>query len=261
MANNTILVIFAAINVIVTGLFAGLVTRQFMKRRRIYQLFWMIALLLAFLGTLSYICMVLVGPTSSAGIVFFRLYYILGAALASSWLGLGSIALVTAPRTTRITFIVLLLLSAAAAVLIAIDPLDPQSGMYNLAHVAGTAGTGILQLGVWLAFTITLNTLGVLAVVGVAAYSGWKLWRRASSVAGFHPGNLLWANVLIVVGVLLITYAGGDVRVFGLEGSFWLIMAIGWTVLFSGVLLASRRAAVTRPAGQDAASNVRARVG
>ena len=241
MANNTILVIFAAINVVVTGLFAGLITRQFVRRRRIYQLYWMIALLLAFFGTLSYICMVLVGPTTTAGIVFFRLYYILGAALASSWLGLGSIALVTGPRTTRITFIVLLLLSAVAAVLIAIDPIDPHGGMNNLAHVAGTAGTGILQLGVWLAFTITLNTLGVLAVVGVAAYSGWKLWRRAASVAGFHPGNLLWANVLILVGDLLNAYAGSSARGGFLTNSFWLVMALGWTAFYAGVILTGRR--------------------
>lgn len=243
MGNNTILVIFAAVNVVVTGLFAGLVTRQFVKRHRIYQLYWMIALLMAFFATLSYICMVLVGPTSSAGMVFFRLYYILGAALAPSWLGLGSIALVTGPRTTRITFLALLLVSAITAALIAVNPIDPHGGMNNLAHVAGTAGTGILQLGVWLAFTITLNTLGVLAVVGVAAYSGWKLWRRASSVAGFQPGNLLWANVLILVGDLLNAYAGSSARGGFLTNSFWLVMALGWTVFYIGVILTGRRKA------------------
>jgi len=196
MSNTTLLVIFAIVNVIVTGLFAGLVTRQYAKRRRIYQLFWMLALLMAFFATLSYVCMALVGPTSGAGIVFFRLYYILGAALAPSWLGLGSIALVTGQRTTRITFFILLVASALTTFLIAINPID----LHNLSQVVGTPGAGILQPGVWLILTITLNSLGVLAVVGVAAYSGWKLWRRAKSVAGFDPRNLLWANILILVG-------------------------------------------------------------
>lgn len=237
MANNTFLLIFAAVNVVVTGLFAGLVTRQFMKRRRIYQLYWMIALLMAFFATLSYVCMVLVGPTSGAGVVFFRLYYILGAALAPSWLGLGSIALVTGPGTTRITFFALLLVSIVTAVLIAVNPID----MKSLAQVAGTPGAGILQIGVWLAFTITLNTLGVVAVVGVAAYSGWKLLRRASSVAGFHPGNLLWANILILVGDLLNAAAGTSAKFFGLESSFWLVMALGWTAFYAGVILTGRR--------------------
>jgi hypothetical protein len=94
---------------------------------------------------------------------------------------------------------------------------------------------------VWLAFTITLNTLGVLAVVGVAAYSGWKLWRRAASVAGFHPGNLLWANVLILVGDLLNAYAGSSARGGLLTNSFWLVMALGWTAFYAGVILTGRR--------------------
>jgi len=84
MSSILILLIFALVNVVVTGLFAGVVLRQFARRRRVYQLYWMIALLMAFFATLSYVCMVVVGPTSGAGIVFFRLYYILGAALAPS---------------------------------------------------------------------------------------------------------------------------------------------------------------------------------
>ncbi len=248
MSNTTLLVIFAIVNVIVTGLFAGLVTRQYAKRRRIYQLFWMLALLMAFFATLSYVCMALVGPTTGAGIVFFRLYYILGAALAPSWLGLGSIALVTGQRTTRITFFILLIASALTAFLIAINPID----LHNLSQVVGTPGAGILQLGVWLILTITLNSLGVLAVVGVAAYSGWKLWRRAKSVAGFDPRNLLWANILILVGDLLNAAAGTSARAFGLESSFWLIMALGWIAFFTGVVLTGKRKV---PAAQQGTHN------
>jgi hypothetical protein len=237
MSNTTILIIFAAVNVIVTGLFAGLVTRQYAKRHRVYQLFWMIALLMSFIATLSYVSMVLAGPTSSAGIVLFRLYYILGGALAPSWLGLGSIALVAGPKTTRILAAALLLVSAVTAVLVAINPIDTKS----LAQVAGTSGTGILVQGVWLVFTITLNSLGWAAVAGVAVYSGWKLLRRVSSVAGFHPGNLLWANVLILVGASIIAYAGASARVGFLVNSFWLFMALGWVGFYAGVVLTGRR--------------------
>ncbi|GAC1565261.1 MAG: hypothetical protein NVS3B14_02400 [Ktedonobacteraceae bacterium] len=247
MLNNTVLLVFIIVNVVVTGLFATVVARQFARRRRIYQLYWMTALLMAFFATLSYLIMVLIGPTSSAGMVFFRLYYILGGALTASWLGLGSIALVAGQKTTRIVFVVLLLASIVTSVLVAIDPIDPHGGMNNLANVAGTAGTGILQLGVWLAFTITLNSLGWLAVAGVAVYSGWKLLRRASSVAGFNAGNLLWANVLIFVGVTLVAFAGSLQRGNFLLNSFWLVMALGWIVFFIGVLLTGRRSATSNP--------------
>jgi hypothetical protein len=253
MTNTAILILFAVVNVVVTGLFAGVVLSQYLRRHRVYQLYWSIALAMAFVGTLAYVLMVAVGPTTTAGEMLFRTYYIFGAALTAAWLGLGSIALVTSTRVTRISLAVLCLLSVLAAVLIAIAGIDTG----QIRNVAGTAGKGVLQPGAWLVMIIILNTLGAVAVVGVAIYSGWKLMRRQS--ANFYTSKFLWANVLIVVGVLLIAYAGGDVRVFGLEGSFWLIMAVGWTVLFAGVLLASRRTAVARPVGQDSASEVQGR--
>ena len=87
-------------------------------------------------------------------------------------------------------------------------------------------------------------------MVGVAVYSGWKLWRRSSNVAGFNPGNLLWANVLILIGDALNAAAGTLARFFGLASSFWLIMAFGWIAFFTGVLLTGRRAAVSRPVNE-----------
>lgn len=248
MSSTTLLVTFAFVNVVVTGLFAGLVTQQFARRHRIYQLYWMIALLMAFVATLSYVLMVLVGPASQAGILYFRMYYILGGALTAGWLGLGSIALVAGVRTTRITFYVLLVLSALAAVLITIDPID----MHALSQIAGTPGTGILQPGAWLALLIILNSLGWLAVAGVAAYSGWKLVRRAKNATGTHSLNLLWANILILVGVTLVAFAGSLPRFFNVEGGFWLIMVAGWAVFYGGVVLASQRQAARAPVTSDA---------
>lgn len=242
MTNNAVLLLFAIINVVVTGLFAGAVLRQYMRRRRSSQLYWSIALIMAFLATLAYVLMVIVGPTSSFGVVLFRLYYIFGAALVPAWLGLGSIALVASARVTRVCLIVLVVLSLLAVGLISTATID----MSKLSQIAGTPGTSILDPGAWLVTIITLNTLGVLAVVGVALYSGWKLIRRQSSVAGIQTINLLWANVLILVGDLLNAAAGSLARFFGLQSSFWIIQAFGWTVFFAGVLIAGRRSTTTK---------------
>jgi hypothetical protein len=242
MTSTSILLLFAIVNVVVTALFAGVVLRQYMRRGRPSQLYWSIALIMAFLATLAYVFMVIAGPTSTAGIALFRIYYILGAALVSAWLGLGSIALVASPRITRISLIVLSALSILAAVLIATSPLN----LSNLSQIAGKPGTGIVESGAALAILIILNSLGVLAVAGVAVYSGWKLARRQSSVAGIQTINLLWANVLILVGDLLNAAAGSLSRFFGLESSFWIIQAFGWIVFFAGVLLASRRTAAAK---------------
>jgi len=245
---DPILLLYPVVNVVVTALFAGIVLRQYLQRHRPYQLYWSIALTMAFLATLAYVFMVVVQPTSGPGVLLFRLYYILGAALMAAWLGLGSIALVSSTRVTRISLIILCVLSLLAIVLISTANID----MSKLSHIAGTPGADILQpaLGAWLVTIIILNTLGVLAVGGVAVYSGWKLMRRQASVAGFHTMNLLWANVLILVGDLLLGAAGTSARL-GIKNIFWLIMALGWTVLFSGVLLTSRRSAKTKPIVQD----------
>jgi hypothetical protein len=249
MTNNSILLLFAVVNVVVTGLFAGAVLRQYARRKRPSQLYWSIALIMAFLATLAYVLMVIIGPTSSIGIALFRIYYIFGAALVPAWLGLGSIALVASPRITRICLIVLCALSLLALVLISTATIN----LSKLSQIAGTPGTGILEPGAWLVTIIILNTLGVLAVVGVALYSGWKLIRRQSRVAGIQTINLLWANVLILAGDLLNAAAGSLARFFGLQSSFWIIQAFGWTVFFAGVLIASHRPATASQASPEKA--------
>jgi hypothetical protein len=253
MTGNAIFIVFAVINVIVTGVFAGTVLSQYARRHRVYQLYWSIALTMAFLATLAFVFSVVIGPTTAAGESLFRVYYILGGALTSAWLGLGSLALVSSARVTRISLLGLSVLSVVTIVLIATAGID----MGKLSQIASNAGSQVLQPGAWVIMIAVMNTLGVVAVVGVAVFSGWKLIRRQSNTASLYTSKFLWANVLIVIGDLLNGVAGGGLRVFGLEGSFWLIMAVGWTVFFVGVLLASRRAAVARTAGQVQASEVK----
>jgi len=240
--NDPVLFVPPVINVIVTGLFAGVILRQYITRRRIYQLYWSIALSMAFLATLAYIGMIAVQPTSGAGVLLFRLYYILGGALMPAWLGLGSIALVSSPRVTRISASVLSVLSVLAAVLILLAEIN----MTKLSQIAGTPGTNTIQPGAWLAMTIILNTLGVIAVVGIALYSGWQLMHRQASMGGMRTSNVLWANIFILVGAILNATAGTLARFLGVQNTFWLIMAIGWIVLFVGVLLANRRTSPTK---------------
>jgi hypothetical protein len=238
MAQNMFLVAFAVINVIVVGVFAGTILRQYIQRRRLAQLYWSVGLFMAFLATLAYILLVLGSPTDTSGRFLFRLYYTLGAALTPAWLGLGSLALVARRRVTQTCFFLLCGASLLAVVAISEAPMN----VSVLAKVAGTPGTGVLrEMGAWLPTLIVLNTLGVVAVVGVAIYSGWQLLRRRASVSGFHPKNLLWANLLILMGDLLNAAAGTLARGFGLSGSFWLIMALGWLIFYLGVLLTGRR--------------------
>ncbi len=237
MPQNAFLLVFAIINVIVVGVFTATILGQYMRRRRESQLYWMIALLMAFIATLAYILMVLVTPTSQTGIFSFRLYYTLGAALTPAWLGLGSLALVTGKRVAR-TFCFLL---GAASLLAVVTVSSAAIDMRALSNVAGTPGTGILKPGAWLPILIILNTLGVVALVGVALYSGWQLWRSRAGRSDTRAGNLLLGNVLILTGALFNAAAGTLARAFGLSSSFWLIMALGWIIFYIGVLLIGKR--------------------
>ena len=238
--NNTLSLVSAIFNVLVTGLFAGVVLRQYLRRHRGYQLYWFVGLLMAFLATLAYVFMVLTEPGSYDGVILFRFYYILGV-LTPAWLGLGSVALVSKARVTTLSLTFLYLLSGLTVALALLARID----MAKLTQIVGP-GTGILIPGPWLVAVIIANTLGVVAVVGVALYSGLKLLRQQHVIAGFRTSNILWANILILAGDLLNGAAGTFARVLGFESGFWLIMAFGWVVFFAGVLLASRRSSVSK---------------
>jgi hypothetical protein len=241
---TVLLVSFAIVNVIVTAAFAGVVLAQYLQRRRPHQLYWSLALAMAFLATLAYVLMVAVQPTSALGVALFRIYYILGAALTSAWLGLGSIALLGKRQVTTISLIVLLLLSLLAIISLSTAGVN----MAALAHVAGSAGSGVLQLGAGVITIIVLNSLGVVAVVGVLLYSLWKLIRRQASISGLQTSNIFWGNLLILLGELLNAAAGSFARFLGLNSTFWLFMALGWLVFFLGVLLTGHRAPQRAPA-------------
>jgi len=95
---------------------------------------------------------------------------------------------------------------------------------------------------------IILNTLGAAAVAGVAIYSAWQVKRRQGS------STLFGANILILVGTLTIALAGTTARL-GVKNIFWLVMALGWTVFFIGVLLTSRARRPATPAKQEGQQN------
>lgn len=244
MNNTVFLLVAAAVNMLVTGVFATVVLRQYLSRQRSYQLYWSIALSMAFLATLAYVGMIVVQPTSTGGVLLFRSYYALGGAVMPAWLGLGSIALVSKKRVADICFVALSVLSVLAVLLVFLAKVD----MAKLHMIAGTPGTGILEPGAWLIMVIVLNTAGVVAVAGVALYSGWKLLRRQKSLAGGRTSNILWANIFIFVGAILNGAAGSLARFLEIQNIFWLIMAAGWIVLFVGVVLASRRSQSTKQA-------------
>ena len=221
---------------LVTATFSSIVGRQWAVRHRPYQGAWLTALTMATIAGASYLLFLLLGRQP----VFFRLYYLFGAALNVAFLGLGSLYLATR-RSLPWLLPVLLLASVLTAVLIFQTPVNQREIV-----TATGAGTGVLVAGPWLVMLILLNSFGTVCLVGVAIYSAFITWRLRG------PLERAQANVVIAVGALTIAAAGTLARFSG-AGGFWVTMLVGWCIMFGGFLLtnrAARPASVPAPAGQ-----------
>lgn len=242
--------VYPAIVFVVSLLFATAVSQQYRQRRRAYQLVWTVSLSMAAIGSLAYIVFLDGGKSELA----FRLYYICGALLTAPLLGLGSIMLAARSEQARararivaaLVFVVLLL----GAVLLLSASIDQVA----LRAVNGGSGQHVFKDGPWLFFVIGSNIFGAVAVVGVAIYSCWQLYKRRT------PGQMVAANALIAIGTYVISQAGSQARTGLGAGAFWLVMTVGWVVLFGGFLLTYRvqQKIVAPVAGSRAMAGTRA---
>jgi hypothetical protein len=214
---------------LVSSVFFLAVARQYVQRRRPHQLAWALSLAAAAAGSLSYVLFLAADKSELA----FRLYYIFGALLTAPLLGLGSILIISRgeqamARARWVVYAVSAACVAGTAALL-INPIN-STVLHRLNGGPGT-NPDVYNAGPGVVFVVVLNIFGALAVVGVAIYSAWQLYKRHGS------RRLVTANVIIALGTYVISQAGGMARTDHGVGLFWLTMAIGWVVLFAGFLL------------------------
>ncbi len=214
---------------ILCGIFATRVWQDWQLRHRSYHLSWAIALTMACIAAAAYVGFLIFGRP----IFLFRIYYLFGAALNVTYLGLGSLFLYFRRSLHPLVF-ALILLSLMTTIAVMTAPYD----QYALLRATG-AGTHVFPLGPMIWLLIINNTFGTICLVGVAIISGVRAFRRAD----FRPQAR--ANFTIAVGALIVAFAGTSARLFA-ASSFWFTMLVGWRVLFCGFLLAGR-SAVPRP--------------
>ncbi len=214
---------------VISSIFFLAVARQYVQRRRPHQLAWALSLASAVGGSFAYVIFLAADKSELA----FRLYYVFGALLTAPLLGLGSILIISRDaRALERARWVIYIVSAACVVgtlVLLTNPID----LKVLHQLNGGPGTNpdVYTAASGKAFVIVLNIFGAVAVVGVAIYSAWQLYKRHGS------RRLVAANVVIALGTYVISQAGGMARTDHGVGLFWLTMAIGWVVLFSGFLL------------------------
>lgn len=231
----------AILVVILCAWFSYMVGKQYFKNHRLNNLFWFVSLIVAALASVFYCATVLTSPHSS---VFFRLYYVFGAMWMPAIMGLGSLGLVAGRRLVISVAGMIAVLGLVGSILLFFAPVSST----QLAQLSGGAGTGIVQIGLWLAFLIALSSFGALAVIVVAIMSAWKTRRKQAPARFFH------GNIWLGLGVLIISAAGSAARL-GWPGLFWVTMLIGWIITFAGYRLLSPAPAavpmrIQQPAGE-----------
>lgn len=198
--------------------FAGLVFRQYLKRRGAHQLWWAVGLACGAVGAAAYVL-----AAALDSVTAFKLYYTGGALATTAYMGLGSLYVAGFRTAASRLQIAVHALVAAGALSIYASGYDPDA----LQRLQGGSGVGVLNNGPWLVPVILSGLFGMVVVVGVALRTLWR--RRTQSL----PAAFLWGQVLIAAGVLVISGAGSAARL-GVPGAFWLTMALGWAIAFAG---------------------------
>ncbi len=217
--------------------FAWLLVRQFLQRRRPYQLLWAIAMLMYGLASVAAVIGVLHGWTPFV----YAAYWALGAVLNVPFLAAGEVQLLARNKTVdTVIYVVLVFLVAYVVAVLRRAHFDATALAERLPsgkHVFGdgTPAHRLPQLISIPSFTILL--IGTL-------WSAWSMRGRPELRDRF------WGTLLIAVGASIVA-GGATFAAIGNLPGFCITLVAGQVVMFAGFLRASKQSV---PATQAAAS-------
>lgn len=204
------------------------------RRRRPHELAWTVSLALFTLGSGA------LWWAESAGwsLGAFRVFYMAGAVLNVPWLALGTVYLLAGPQVGDRVKWWLVGLSGLTVGIVGFAPTKvPVQG--------GELPTGKDVFGVAPRVLAAVGS-GVAAVVIIAGalWSAWRVWRgRNPSLGGRRtvssPTRLVWGNLLIAAGTLVLSGSGTLAGRLGKDRAFAVTLLVGIVVLFAGFLVAS----------------------
>lgn len=213
---NVALSLLAAV---ISLVFALVVYRQYMDRRRPYQLVWSFALLIFMVGAF---CQFIAERNGWTDLIY-RVWYYAGAMLAAAYLGQGTMYLMAPRKVAHVTMGILGFVSGVGLGLVAALPVDLARA---LDHGAVT-GNGFPL--VMLLLLIPLNTYGTVVLVGGALWSVYRFWRQRAM------GRRAVGTLLIAAGGLIVAL-GGTANRLGIPGLLYLTEMIGVAIIFLGYL-------------------------
>ncbi len=200
----------------------ALLDRWLLRRRR-HELAWTVALGLFAVGSLALLLGAAAGWTTTS----FRAFYLFGAVLNVPVLALGTIYLLTSRRTgDRVAAVTCLALAFAAGVVVA----APIHGIIRADELP--KGSDVFGAGPRIA-------AGVASGVGALVVLGGALWSAARLARGRGHRRVVGGNLLIALGVLVLSAGGLLNSALGEMDAFAVSLAVGVVVLFVGFLVAT----------------------
>ena len=231
----TINALISGADVLLGLVFTILVLRQYLARRKTYQLTWSIALALWTVAVTAELVATLFGWSAWT----YRAYYAAGALLVSAWLGMGTLYLILPKPRADVIQGVLAVFSLLGVILIA--------GWHITPEQLQTSTGQFLPLRVFPFFPvqlvlILLNTFGTLAFAGGGLWSAFKFARHRAMMERAIATGLIGIGGLIAATAHSLGVLGG-VELFRISE----LAALGF--IFAGYLLSNAvPKQVTRPA-------------
>lgn len=224
---QTLFTIIPFVSSLISFIFAGLIFRRYLARRRAHLLLWGIGMVMYGIGGF---CEGYYGAFGWNPLVF-RLWYLFGALLVAAWLGQGTAYLLIRRRWAHVLMVILGVASIYGAVRVFGAQLDPAAMGSSLHAGSELSGKAIVSGGVR-SLTPFFNLYGTLLLVGGAAYSSWIFWRKRILL------HRVIGNVLIAAGALLPAFGGAFSRL-GIGGALYVSELLGAILLFLGFLRAT----------------------
>jgi hypothetical protein len=219
--------VFPLVAAVVAGIFAALLAKQYLQRRRSYQLLWAIALLMYAVASLA----VAIGALSGWGRLSFEVYWVFGAVLNVPFLAAGELQLLIRNRTVEVVIDVILVFLTAYAISVtrgaAYDAQALAQQLPSGKHVFG-AGTPAHQL------PQLISIPSYLVLVIGALWSAWRMRGRPELKDRFI------GTLLIVLGATIIAGFGSAFAALGDLAPFSVALLVGISVMFWGFLRASK---------------------
>jgi len=223
----TLTTLLPLLSSVLSFVFAALVFRRYLWRRRPHLLIWAIGLVFYGIGGF---CEAYYGAFGWSGLIF-RLWYLCGAILVAAWLGQGTVYLLAKRRWANALMIILVAASLYGMVRVFTAELDPSLMTTSVHTGSELSGHAIVTDGVRV-LTPFFNLYGTVTLVGGAVWSAWLFWRKRILL------HRTIGNILIAIGATLPAF-GGTFSRFGVPLALYIGELLGAVLMFVGFIRAT----------------------